>query len=171
PQSGEPGYNLDFGSAAVRCISYSPWNDWMAFGDEDSRVHLCSRQSSGMETLWSIVFVLEGFLDWIRDIAWNPVVQHEFVTGCQDRSVRVWRILESKDDGDDSVSVDLVWASNIGMLGASGMRLDGVVGLDINNRRLLKQRGAVGDSLIFEGDGVDPGFDGTWEGAEEVGLE
>ncbi|KAG0057427.1 hypothetical protein BGZ89_001855 [Linnemannia elongata] len=152
PQSDKPCHTLKVGTAAVRCFAYSPWDDWFAVGGEDMNVHLCRRrqsqsESSDMEPSWCVVSVVEGFLDWIRAIDWNPVVQNEFVTGCQDRSVRVWRILEGEDGGDGSVSVELVWGSNIGMLGAVGMRLDGVVGLDAGNRRLLKQRGAVGDFL------------------------
>ncbi|KAF9276034.1 hypothetical protein BGZ88_001987 [Linnemannia elongata] len=152
PQSDKPAHTLKVGTAAVRCFAYSPWNDWFAVGGEDMNVHLCRRrqsqsESSDMEPSWCVVSVVGGFLDWIRAIDWNPVVQNEFVTGCQDRSVRVWRILEGDDGGDGSVSVELVWGSNIGMLGAVGMRLDGVVGLDAGNRRLLKQRGAVGDFL------------------------
>ncbi|KAK3827109.1 MAG: WD40-repeat-containing domain protein [Linnemannia elongata] len=176
PQSDELGHTLNFGTAAVRCITYSPWKDWLAFGDEDMRVHLCQRrqsqsESSDMETLWCVVHVVEGFLDWVRDIAWNPVVRNEFVTGCQDRSVRVWRILEGEDGGDGSVSVELVWGSNIAMLGAVGMKLDGVVGLDAGSRRLLKQRGAVSDFLAFETDEADGESDGVLEVAGEVRLK
>ncbi|KAK3820668.1 MAG: hypothetical protein JOS17DRAFT_777715 [Linnemannia elongata] len=111
-----------------------------------------------MEASWCVVYAVEGSLSWVRDLAWNPVVRNEFVTGCQGRSVRVWRILEGDDDGDDSVTVELVWGSNIGMLGAAGMRLDGVVDLDADSRRLLKQRGAVGDVLGFDMDEADKWF-------------
>lgn len=91
------------------------------------------------------VFVVEGFLDLVNDIVWNPVVPLESVTGSRDSFVRVWRILEGNNN--DEVSVDLVWGSNIGTLVASGMRLDGVTGLDAVSRKLLTQRGAVDDSL------------------------
>lgn len=121
-----------------------------------------------METLWCVVSVVEGFLDWVWDIAWNPTARNEFVTGCQDRSVRVWRILEDDDGGNGVVSVELVWGSNIGMLGAAGMKLDGVVGLDAGGRRLLKQRGAVGDILDVERDEADVGSDGVLEVVGEV---
>ncbi|KAK5799474.1 WD40-repeat-containing domain protein [Linnemannia elongata] len=176
PKSDELGHTLNFGTAAVRSITYSPWNDWLAFGDEEMRVYLCGRrqsqsESSDMEALWCVVSVVEGFLGWTWDIAWNPVIRNEFVTGCHDRSVRVWRILEGDDGGNGSVSVELVWGSNIGMLGAVGMRLDGVVGLDAGNRRLLKQRGAVGDILAFGSDKGDVGSDGALDVAGEVRLK
>lgn len=75
-----------------------------------------------------VAFSAKGFLNLISDIAWNSVTPLEFVTGSYDRSVRIWRISESSDG--DTVSVDLVWSSNIGILGAFGVLLEGVVGLD-----------------------------------------
>ncbi|OAQ35766.1 WD40 repeat-like protein, partial [Linnemannia elongata AG-77] len=71
-QSDEPGHVLHFGTDAVCCITYSPWKDWLAFGGDDMRVHLCRRcqsESSDMEALWCVVFVVEGVLDWVWDIA------------------------------------------------------------------------------------------------------
>ncbi|KAF9280010.1 hypothetical protein BGZ88_012427 [Linnemannia elongata] len=173
PELEEPGNTLNFGTAAVHCIAYSPWKDWLTFGGEDIGVQLCQRRQlqsepSDMEASWCVVYVVEGFLGYVRDIAWNPIVRNEFVTGCKDRSVRVWRILETHDGGDGSVSVELVWGSNTGVLGATGMRLDGVVGLDAGSRRLLKQRGAVGDFLASEKDDADVGSDGVLEVAGEA---
>ncbi|KAK3820728.1 MAG: WD40-repeat-containing domain protein [Linnemannia elongata] len=141
-QSDEPGYTLNGGPAAVRSISYSPWKDWLAYGDEGMKVHLCRRrltqsESSDMEPSWSVVYVVEGFLQ---------------------------ATMVGDDGGDTSVTVELVWGSNIGMLGAVGMRLDGVVGLDAGSRRLLEQRGAVGDFLSDE---ADVGSDGVLEVAGE----
>ncbi|KAG0061625.1 hypothetical protein BGZ90_003471 [Linnemannia elongata] len=162
----EPGHTLNFGAAAALCTRYSPWEDWFALGAQYDRVHLCRRdqsqsESSDMEASWCVVYIVEGFFDWVMDIAWNPVVRNEFVTGCRDRSVRVWRILEGDNGGDGSVTVELVWGTNIGMLGVAGMRLDGVVGLDTGNRRLLKQRGALGDILAIEIDEAVVGTDGV----------
>ncbi|KAF9119466.1 hypothetical protein BGX30_003819 [Mortierella sp. GBA39] len=174
PQSDEPGHTLNFRAGTARCITYSPWKDWLAFGDQETRVHLCRRsqsqsESSDMEASWCVVHVFEGFLHWVTNITWNPVVRNEFATGSYDRSVRVWRILEGDDGGDGSVSVELVWGSNIAMLGAAGMRLDGVVGLDAGSRRLLMQRGAVGDVLTFEMDEAVVGSDSVLEIASQEG--
>ncbi|KAF9272696.1 hypothetical protein BGZ88_004495, partial [Linnemannia elongata] len=175
-RSDEPAFTLNIETATVVCITYSPWKEWLAFGDKDMKVHLCrcrqlQSDSGDREPSWCVVYVIEGFLDWVSEIAWNPVVRNEFVTGCLDRSVRVWRILEGGVGGDGAVSVELVWGSNIGMLGAVGMRLDGVVGLDAGNMRLLKQRGAVGDILAFESDEGDVGSDGALEVANEAKLK
>ncbi|KAG0058757.1 hypothetical protein BGZ90_004789, partial [Linnemannia elongata] len=176
PESDKLGNTLHFATAGVCRITYSPWKEWLVFGDGDNRIYLCRRshlqsELSDVVALWCVVSVVEGFIEYVRDIAWNPVIRNEFVTGCLDRSVRVWRILEGENGGDGSISVELVWGSNIGMLGAAGMRLDGVVGLDAGSRRLLKQRGAVGDFLTIEKDEADVGSSGVLETASEVSLK
>ncbi|KAG9062359.1 hypothetical protein KI688_005274 [Linnemannia hyalina] len=152
-QSKEPDFGLEVSSSGVCSIVYSPCERWIACGNLDSTIQLCRRQSSDIDA-WCHVATVEGSLDTVSDIAWNPVVPLEFATCGDDRAVRVWRILEG-NDGDDVVSVDLVWGSNVGVLAAVGMRLDGVVGLGPINRRLLMQRGAVDGSLTFEGDESD----------------
>ncbi|KAK5797127.1 WD40-repeat-containing domain protein [Linnemannia elongata] len=176
PEDDKPGYTVTLGTAPLHRISYSPWEDWLVFGNLDHRAHLCRRRQSQLglddtEGSWCYVYVVDRFLSFIMDIAWNHVVRNEFVTGCMDRSVRVWRILEDDDGGNGSVSADVVWGTNIGMLVAAGMMLDSVVGLDAGNRRLLKQRGAVGDTLDFERDEADVESDGVVEVAGEVGLK
>ncbi|KAF9144372.1 hypothetical protein BG015_000133 [Linnemannia schmuckeri] len=137
-QSEMPHFTLEVDTHGVSCIAYSPCATWIAFGVYvGTTVHLCRRQSSDTDA-WSHVSVVEGSLDPIKSIAWNPVVPLEFVTGSRDRSVRVWRISEGSDGSE--VSADFVWGSNVGMLCASGMRIDGIVGLDAVNRKLLLHR-------------------------------
>jgi hypothetical protein len=84
----------------------------------------------------------------------------EYVAGCDDRTVHVWRTSEG-DDG-SVLSVDNVWGSNIGILGALGMQLDGVVNLDSDNRRLLLQHGSINGFLTSERDGGNVGADDEW---------
>ncbi|KAG0310380.1 hypothetical protein BGZ97_012604 [Linnemannia gamsii] len=161
-------------------LAFSPTGSQLAVGDKKATVSVydtCTKELLASTTVeGERVSALAyspngqelGSRDIVRSIAWNPVVPLEFVTGCQDRSVRVWRISESSD-GCGAVSVDLMWASNIGMLSASGMTLDGVIGLDVDSRKILKQRGAVGDVLTIEGDGAgdspnDDGDSGDEEG-------
>ncbi|KAG0065722.1 hypothetical protein BGZ90_001685 [Linnemannia elongata] len=140
-QSKEPGDKLELNNEyGVHPIVYSPCGEWIASGDGEWGLQLCRRQSSEKNT-WRCVSVIEGFLGKVDAIAWNPVVPLEFVTGCRDRSIRVWRISESNDGG--VVSVDMVWGSNVGVLGEFDMRIDDVIGLDAESRRLLIQRGAV----------------------------
>lgn len=58
-------------------------------------------------------------------------------------------------DGGGAVSVDLIWGTNIGVLGAFGMVLQGVVGLNATSRKLLIQRDAIDDSLTYQEYEVD----------------
>ncbi|KAG0053587.1 hypothetical protein BGZ90_006187, partial [Linnemannia elongata] len=154
-QSKKPGHKQDIRYSHVGCMSYSPCGKWIAFGEEaKSSIQQCRHP--------------RGSLDLINSVDWNLVTPLEFVTYSKDRSVRVWRNLETKDGGGGgTVSVDLVWGSNIGMLGASGMRLEGVVGLDDTSRKLLKQRGAVGGVLLSKEDEVDAASEEEWETDEE----
>lgn len=167
-QSKKPGHKQDIHYFGIGCMSYSPCGKWIAFGEEEkSSIQLCRRRRVNDLTSWRHVAVVEGSLDFINSIVWNPVTPLEFVTCSMDRSVRVWRISEGKDGGGGAVSVDLVWGSNIGMLGASGMRLEGVVGLDAISQKLLKQRGAVGGALSSKGVEVDAVSEEEWETDEE----
>ncbi|KAG0288350.1 hypothetical protein BGZ96_007854 [Linnemannia gamsii] len=150
----------------VYCIAYSPCERWIAFAPtEEATVRLCRRELSDMEA-WSDVAIVEGSRNTISAIAWNPVVPLMFVTGSADRSVRVWRISESLGDS-GAVSVDMVWGSNIGVLSAFGMVLEGIIGLDAVSRKLLIQCGAVDDTLISEADETDPGSDDESEAEDE----
>ncbi|KAG0287164.1 hypothetical protein BGZ96_008882 [Linnemannia gamsii] len=149
-------FALDVNNMGISCIVYSPCARWIAIAEYvNTTVHLCRRQSNDTGA-WDHVTVVEGSLDPIKSIAWNPVVPLEFVTGSRDRSVRVWRISESNDGS--AVTVDFVWGSNIGMLSASGMKLRGITGLDALNRKLLLRRGAVDKPVIFVGEKPDTIF-------------
>ncbi|OAQ35806.1 WD40 repeat-like protein [Linnemannia elongata AG-77] len=157
-QSKEPGDKLKLNDYGVHPIVYSPCGEWIACGDGYCGLQLCRRQSSEKNT-WRCVSVIKGFLMEVMAIAWNPVVPLEFVTGSQDRSIRVWRISDSNDDG--VVSVEMVWGSNVGVLGASGMRIDDVIGLDAESRRLLIQRGAVDGNSVSKENESNPSSGGV----------
>ncbi|KAG0308919.1 hypothetical protein BGZ97_013218 [Linnemannia gamsii] len=146
PEREEPGVltQLLEGPQEVSALAYSPCGTWIAAGSIDETVRLWHRQSAE-ENSWSCVSVVCGFFGHIRDIAWNPVVPMEFVTACKDGSVRVWGV-SSRVDGEDvseGVEVRFLWGSDLGILCAADMRLDGVVGLEPMNLTLLVQRGAV----------------------------
>ncbi|KAF9333508.1 hypothetical protein BGZ91_011228 [Linnemannia elongata] len=139
----------------VGALAFSPNGQELTIGGED-KIYFWNLQSKKPGHKQDIRYSHVGF---------TPL---EFVTYSKDRSVRVWRNLETKDGGGGgTVSVDLVWGSNIGMLGASGMRLEGVVGLDDTSRKLLKQRGAVGGVLLSKEDEVDAASEEEWETDEE----
>ncbi|OAQ25896.1 hypothetical protein K457DRAFT_1879242 [Linnemannia elongata AG-77] len=73
----------------------------------------------------------------------------EFVTNCENQSVRVWRILL---DG-ANVVVKMLWGFNVGALCAEGLASKDAVYLSPVNQKLLVQRGAVDSSLVHEGEG------------------
>ncbi|KAF9271480.1 hypothetical protein BGZ88_006090, partial [Linnemannia elongata] len=75
----------------------------------------------------------------VLDIAWNPIVPMEFVTGSMDESVRVWRV---SSDG-EGVVVNLLWGTNLAVLHAAGLMLKGTTGLGPMQKKLLIQCGAV----------------------------
>ncbi|KAG9062607.1 hypothetical protein KI688_004909 [Linnemannia hyalina] len=154
-QSKEPDLKLEVDPSGTDCIAYSPCGRWIACGSYGNTVQLCGRYSSGMGAE-CVVAVVDGFLGLVTDIAWNPVEPLEFVTSSNDRSVRVWRISKS-NDSDGVVSVDLIWGSDIGMLGTFGMILEGVTGLDATNRKLLLQRDAVDDTLTSKANEAEVG--------------
>ncbi|KAF9905209.1 hypothetical protein EC991_001912 [Linnemannia zychae] len=89
---------------------------------------------------------MDVFPENLFSVAWNPAVTLEFVTGCGDGSLRVWRIgSHDYNDGGD-VSVQMLWGNDVGLLCASNLTLKGAVGLSPLNQKLLLQRGAIGDS-------------------------
>ncbi|KAF9540963.1 hypothetical protein EC957_003601 [Mortierella hygrophila] len=144
----EPGVLVQLleGPQEISALAYSPCGTWIASGSIDETVRLWHRQSEE-ENTWSCVSLVRGFFGSIRDIAWNPVVPMEFVTACKDGSVRVWGVSPRVGGKDESkgeeVEVWFLWGSNLGILCAADMKLEGVVGLDLMNRKLLVQRGAV----------------------------
>ncbi|OAQ24744.1 WD40 repeat-like protein [Linnemannia elongata AG-77] len=150
-QSEEPELKLEVDPSGTGCIVYSPCGRWIACGSYGNTVQICRRHSSGMGAE-CIVAVVDGFLGRVTDIAWNPVEPLEFVTGSNDRSVRAWRISESNDSDGTAVSVDLIWGSDIGMLGTFGMIIEGVTGLGAVDQKLLLQRDAVDGTLTSEED-------------------
>ncbi|KAG0070530.1 hypothetical protein BGZ90_012612, partial [Linnemannia elongata] len=150
-QSKEPELKLEVDPSGTGCIVYSPCGRWIACGSYGNTVQICRRHPSGMGAE-CVVAVVDGFLGRVTDIAWNPVKPLEFVTGSNDRSVRAWRISDSNDSDGTVVSVDLIWGSDIGMLGTFGMIIEGVTGLGAVDQKLLLQRDAVDGTLTSEED-------------------
>ncbi|KAG0064172.1 hypothetical protein BGZ89_009311 [Linnemannia elongata] len=129
---------------AVTCIAYSPCDGWIASGSWDKTVRLWrKRQPPGDNESWSCVSTLHGYFHKVLDIAWNPTIPMEFVTGCRDGSLRVWRV---SIDGEDVVA-KLLWGTNLAIFLADGLVLKGTIGLRPMQKNLLVQRGAIGDSL------------------------
>ncbi|OAQ28202.1 WD40 repeat-like protein [Linnemannia elongata AG-77] len=141
----EKRIELSAQSEGVECIAYSPCGEWIASGSGDKTVRLWRRRRpSGDTEAWACVSTVHGYFDEVLDIAWSPTVPMEFVTGCRDGSVRVWRV---SSDGEDVV-VKLLWGTNLAVLHANGLALKGTIGLGSTEKKLLVQRGAIRDSFL-----------------------
>ncbi|KAK3821479.1 MAG: hypothetical protein J3Q66DRAFT_386314 [Benniella sp.] len=77
-------------------------------------------------------------------IGWIPSEVDTFITGTHDGSVRVWEVIE----GDQS-RVRLRWRSTNGRLTVEDTCIQGVEGLSYFNKRLLEQRGAVNEPVLY----------------------
>ncbi|KAF9909580.1 hypothetical protein EC991_008405 [Linnemannia zychae] len=126
-------------------IAYSPCGKWMVLGGIDGTIRIW-RVRFGRVNSWSCVAVVVGCSQTIFSVAWNPAVTLEFVTGCGDGSLRVWRIGSHDYNDEGDVSVQMLWGNDVGLLCASNLTLKGAVGLSPLNQKLLLQRGAIGDS-------------------------
>ncbi|KAF9543720.1 Telomerase protein component 1 [Mortierella hygrophila] len=140
-------------SDGVKCIAFSPCGNWIASGyagDKTVRLwhrrHLQSGNAAGRGEVgsWRSVPMQNRLFDTVTSIAWNPVNSLEIVTCSQDRSVRVWRILDHGDGKD--FTVRMLWGTNLGQLHVSGSVFGNVVGLEPVYERLLVQGGGVNES-------------------------
>ncbi|KAF9118002.1 hypothetical protein BGW39_001594, partial [Mortierella sp. 14UC] len=139
-QSKKPGIELKGHGRWVDSVVYSPCGKWILSGGRDKTVRIW-RFRSGEIGSWSCVAVVDALSDYISSLAWCPVAPTlEFVTGCYDGSVRVWRIA-SHDDGDGgNVSVHMLWGNDIRILCTSDLTFKGAIGLSPINHKLLVQR-------------------------------
>ncbi|KAF8948175.1 hypothetical protein BGZ47_006138 [Haplosporangium gracile] len=146
-QSEECAVELKEHTECVTCVAYSPCGQWIASSSMDKTVRLWSRQQPPSETeSWSCIHTVQDFFRHVLTTAWSPTVPMEFVTGCWDESVRVWRVSGKGED----VVVKLVWGTNLAILHAPGLVLKDVAGLSSTYRRLLVQRGAIDEFLPLE---------------------
>ncbi|KAF9119176.1 hypothetical protein BGW39_000495, partial [Mortierella sp. 14UC] len=146
-QSEKPAIELRGHTESILCIAYSPCGQWIVSSSHDKTVRLWSQQQPpGESESWSCVHTVNDFFNWVSTMAWSPTVPMEFVTGCEDQSVRVWRV---STDGED-VAVKMLWGTNLGVLHTGGSVLKGTTGLSLISRHLLIQRGAIDDTLPLE---------------------
>lgn len=122
----------------VRRMVYSPQADLIASVATDRSVRI-----------WDVVSgqcraALEDFRGTVNEIEWVVISDvHHLVTGCRGGKVELWRLV---NDG-DQCQVSLVWNSDSisRSLNVNRTAIQDVRGLSSANKRLLKQRGAVGE--------------------------
>ncbi|KAF9899728.1 hypothetical protein EC991_008420, partial [Linnemannia zychae] len=129
----------------VNSMAYSPCGNWILLGSKDMTVRIW-RSKDDEVSCWSCVAVVTGFSDFVVSLAWSPVMALEFVTGCKDGTVRVWKIVSYDLASGEDVSVQLLWGNDVGVFCASNLTCTDAIGLNPVHHKLLVQRGAIGGS-------------------------
>lgn len=127
----------------VKCTAFSSCDQWIATGSYMSAWVWNSTVGGGGMQEWKCVSKIFDFFGEVNSIAWRPDTL-EFATGCNDGSVRVWRV----QTGSSNVSVQLIWSTGPDFLVATGAAIVDTSGLSHANRRLLLQRGATDGSTL-----------------------
>lgn len=102
-------------------------------------MHLWNLSNKGSQLVVSEEIIIRDYLAQIQCLTWSPADPLEFVTGCDDGFVCVWRIIEVKS----KFSVQLVWGTLASHLTATGTLIDQVEGLTDMQKKLLVQRDAI----------------------------
>ena len=98
---------------------------------------------------WICVAVLRDFVGEVMKVAWDPTLSLEFVTGSYDSSLCVWKVVD--DDDESRIKVNLKWCStDKHRLVATGARITEAIGFNEEQRRLLRQKGAIANSELVE---------------------
>ena len=134
-------HQSDLHESAIGSIDWSPCGEWIATAGMDCSVRLWKKQMNGSKPSWSCKAQVREFEGEVCSVSWNQAARLEFVTGCRDRSVCVWKVVE--DDVGAKVQVNMVWGSFLSRLNCTGARITEVAGLEIMEKTLLLQRHAV----------------------------
>ncbi|KAF9132594.1 hypothetical protein BGW39_011772, partial [Mortierella sp. 14UC] len=151
-QTGTPRAVFDEQTDMVQCLAFSPCGQWLAccFGKVVT--------FRNVHTSWAeICYELGAFHEFIHCFAWKPSKKDqpdqsdqsdhlEFATGCEDGSIRVWRMTV---DEEEEVRIFLVWGSHVAGIICSDANIKYAVDLDEHSQKFLVQRGADGDTYTL----------------------
>jgi uncharacterized protein with WD repeat len=129
-------WTLSGHSNEVNRVVYSSRGNLVASASHDKSVRVWDVTSGQLQA------VIQDFQASVHDIDW--IESHGlnyFVAGCADGVVGMWQVLV---DG-DLCHVSLKWKTTNGELDVKDADIHDVRGLSQLNRKLLKQRGAVGE--------------------------
>ncbi|KAF9435370.1 hypothetical protein BGZ76_006434 [Entomortierella beljakovae] len=118
-------------------IAYSPRGDQIASGCYDGLVHVTDIKSG------QLVVTMTGFNGRIKSIAWEGISGEYLVTGCVDKSIRRWQIINEQDES----KAVLCWSSSHEVLTMTGASFRNVQGLSRVDLMLISQRGALASPI------------------------
>ena len=129
-------WTLSGHSGLVNSIVYSSRGDLVISASDDKSVRVWDVTSGQCRA------VIQDFQAGIYNIAWIKDSDLNYLAvGCKDGEVGMWQVLTNVDRCD----ISLRWKTSNGELDMKDATIQDVQGLSQLNRKLLKQRGAIGD--------------------------
>ena len=144
-ESGECRHTL-IGHKQIGAIAYSTRGGLMASWSDYGEAILWDVETGDCRwtldydtvyTKWQYTFIRHS-------LVWMSSDVDSFITGCRGGSVRVWDVTREEDQ----CHVRMRWRSTNGQLTVEEACIQDVQGLSDLNKRLLTQRGAVGEPVI-----------------------
>ncbi|MCX8565524.1 MAG: WD40 repeat [Glomeribacter sp. 1016415] len=136
--SGVAGHTLEGHTDSVNSVVYSPSGAQIASGSSDQTVRLWEAASG------ECLSVIQAFRKPVYSVAWTGLNEYQYLVSSGKGTMCQWEIKKEPE----GYTVRLCWSSTRSeVLTVSDTLIEGVQGLSEMNRRLLKQRGAVGNSL------------------------
>ncbi|KAF9960578.1 hypothetical protein BGZ65_012090 [Modicella reniformis] len=134
--TGDCQHTLIGHSDAILETAYSPQGDQVASVSSDRSVRLWDVASGQCRA------VIQDIRSPIKTLDLGSTSNAKYlVIGCEDGSVQTWQVI----DGEDQCHVRLCWRTTEGELIVRDASIQDVQGLNQLNKRLLTERGAVGE--------------------------